>query len=360
MTGCGSDNSTASNDDTTGNAGSANQEQLNTNEDALNICLLLTGNLGDMSFLDSSNAGLLEIQKQFGADIKVIEMGNDDSKYQSNLLDASDEGYDIIICSGFRMQESIEEVAPNYSDIKYIIFDGAVSYSDDNAYENVYSMTYRANQSSFLAGALAALMTETNYIGFLGGQAGAGIDDFAIGYIEGAQYINEDIKVTVGYVDDFIDTTKCKEMALAQYNQGVDIIFTAAGGAGLGTLDAAKDMGKLAIGVDSDQALIYSETDPEKANLIPTSVMKKVDVSLIRAIELEIQGNLPWGTIEALGLEDDAVSLSENSFYEELVSEEIRATIDEVAEKIIAGEIVVTSAYDLDNAQTQAIFDSAK
>lgn len=321
------------------------------------IALLLSGNLGDMSFLDSANAGTKVIAKSYGAEVKVIEMGSDPTKYETNVLDASDADYDIIIGSGWQLQEPFQNVAPDYPDKKYILFDASVDYTAAD-YSNVYSITYKANEGSFLAGILAASMSESGIIGFLGGMDGAGINDFLIGYIEGAQYINSEIKVISGYVGSFSDSPKCKEMALAQYNQGADFVFTAAGASGIGTLEAAKETGKYAIGVDSDQAMLYKETDIDQANLIPASVMKNVDKTLIRAYEKIMDGSITWGAAENLGLNEDAVGLSDNEFYQALVPDTVKASIKEATDKIISGEIQVTSAFGLTTDEVTEILNS--
>lgn len=321
------------------------------------IALLLSGNLGDMSFLDSANAGVTEIAKTYGAEVKVIEMGSDSTKYETNVLDASDADYDIIIGSGWQLQEPFENVALDYPDKKYILFDASVDYTKA-AYDNIYSITYKANEGSYLAGIMAASMSKTGIIGFLGGMDGAGINDFLIGYIEGAQHANPDIKVISGYVGSYADSPKCKEMALAQYNQGADFVFTAAGASGIGTLEAAKETGKFAIGVDSDQAMLYKDSDVDQANLIPASVMKNVDKTLIRAYDKIADGSLTWGAAENLGLQEDAVGLSDNEFYQSLVPDEVKTSIEDAKTKIISGEIAVTSAFGLTTEQVSDIIGS--
>jgi len=321
------------------------------------IALLLSGNLGDMSFLDSANKGVQEIASTYNAEVKVIEMGSDSTKYETNVLDASDADYDIIIGSGWQLQEPFQNIAQDYPDKKYIIFDASVDYTLGD-YSNVYSITYKANEGSFLAGVMAASMSKTGIIGFLGGMDGAGINDFLIGYIEGAKYINPDIKVLSGYVGSYVDSPKCKEMALAQYNQGADFVFTAAGASGIGTLEAAKETGKFAIGVDSDQAMLYKDTDIEQANLIPASVLKNVDKTLVRAYKKILDGTLPWGSAENLGLVEDAVGLSNNEFYQKLVPDDVKAKIVEVTEKIVSGEIKVTSAFGLTTDEVTEIIES--
>ena len=325
--------------------------------EAKRIALLLSGNLGDMSFLDSANNGTSEIAATYGAEVKVIEMGSDATKYETNVLDASDEGYDIIIGSGWQLQEPFQNVAQDYPDIKYIIFDAAVDYTAGD-YSNVYSISYKSNEAAYLAGIMAANMSETGILGFLGGADGAVINDFMIGYIEGAKSVNPDIKVICGYVDDYSDSPKCKEMALAQYNQGADFIFTAAGASGIGTLEAAKETGKYAIGVDSDQAMLYKDSDPEQAELIPAPVMKNVDATLVRAYEKLLDGTLPWGEEESLGLSDGAVGLSDNEFYQKLVPDDVKKQIEEASDAIAKGDITVKTAYGLTTEEVREIINS--
>lgn len=366
LAGCGSGNASTETEEVTTEAVTAETEASTSEETAqdagepLKVALLLTGNLGDMSFLDSSNEGMKQVTETQNVTCQVIEMGNDASKYEGNFLDASDEGYDIIIGSGWQSQEPIQNVAPDYPDTKYIIFDAAVDYENGD-YPNVYSINYKQNEASFLAGVMAGEMTETNVLGFLGGMQGSVIDDFMLGYIQGAQYVNPDIKVLTGYVNSYSDSATCKEMSLADYNQGnADFVFTAAGASGIGTLDAAKETGKWAIGVDSDQAMLYKDSDPEKADHVPASVMKRVDNSLVRAFQMIEEGTLPWGQEETLGLADGAVGLSENEYYEKLVPEEVRNDIQDAADKIISGEITVDTAFGKTNDEIAAIISKAQ
>ena len=341
----------------TGSTESAAASQNTASGNTTKIALLLSGNLGDMSFLDSGNNGVQEIAKTYGAEVKVVEMGTDATKYEANVLDASDAGYDIIIGSGWQLQEPFQDVAPDYPDTDYIIYDAAVDYSAGD-YSNVYSITYKANEASYLAGVMAASMTKTGTLGFLGGMDGAGINDFLIGYIEGAQHVNPDIKIISGYVGSYADSPKCKEMALAQYNQGADFVFTAAGASGIGTLEAAKETGKWAIGVDSDQAMLYKDSDPAQANLIPASVLKNIDKTLVRAYGLYVDGKLPLGKEESLGLPDEAVGLSDNEYYQKLVPDDVMKAIDDAKTKIASGEITVTSAYGLSTDKVTEIINS--
>jgi basic membrane protein A len=132
---------------------------------------------------------------------------------------------------------------------------------------------------------------------------------------------------------------------LAQYEQGSDIAFNVAAETGLGLLDAAKDKDRYAIGVDSDQFLLFKDTDPAKANNIVTSMMKNVDHSLYRAVKLYIEGALPVGQAEVLGIQNGGVGVADNENYQKRVPEEFRNAIKELEEKIVSGEISVETVF---------------
>jgi basic membrane protein A len=217
---------------------------------------------------------------------------------------------------------------------------------------NVYSILYAQNEGSFLVGALAAMVTSSDMpkansekvIGFLGGMDIPVINDFKVGYIQGAQYVDPDVKVLVSYANSFSDPGKGKELVLAQYEQGADIAFNVAGETGIGLLDAAKDKDRYAIGVDSDQYFLFQETDPDKAANIVTSMMKNVDDSLYRAIKLHLEGNLPVGEAEVLGIAEGGVGVADNENYQKLIPAEFREKVKELEEKIVSGEIAIETA----------------
>ncbi len=335
----------------------------------LKVVLILNGVLGDKSFFDSANNGMKMIADKYGDKVlvKTIEMSYDQTKWEPTLQDVSEEDWDIIICGTWQMVEMLQDIAPEYPEKRYIIFDSGVDYSLGNL-DNVYSIGYKQNEASFIAGALAARMTSSGQplandeklIGFLGGMDIPVINDFLVGYIEGAQYIDPDTKVAISYIGSFSDSAKGKEMALAQYNLGVDIGYNVAGQAGLGQLDAAKDVNRYAIGVDSDQAAIFIESDPEKAELITTSVLKRVDNSLLRAIDLHLEGKLKYGTMEVLGFSDDCVGLAENEIYQRVVPAEIRNELADIEKKIVSGDIVVSSAFGMTTEELNSLRNAVK
>lgn len=335
---------------------------------SMRVALLINGTLGDRSFFDSAYAGIERARRELGITARVIEMGDDPSRWEPTLADIAEGNWDIIIVGTWQMTEILEKVARENPDKRFILFDSAVDYSQGGL-DNVYSILYKQNEGSFLAGALAAMVTTSNLpladpsnkiIGFLGGMDIPVINDFLVGYIQGARYIDPEIKVAISYVGDFSDPARGKEMAQAQYVQGVDIIFNVAGMTGLGQLDAAKEMRRYAIGVDSDQALLFKDTDPDKANLILTSMLKRIDNSLVRALRLFREGKLPFGTAETLGLAEQAVGLADNEIYRTQVPEEMRAKLDELAAKIVAGEIVVDTAFGMDTRTLDELRNSVR
>jgi len=335
--------------------------------EAKKAVLLVSGTLGDKSFFDSANEGMKVIKEELGWETHIIEMGTDPSKWEPTLTDVSAEDYDLIICGTFQMQEKIEEVAPKFPDKRYVVFDVSVDY-DKADYSNVYSILYKQNEGSYLAGVLAAMVTtsdmpkanEEKIIGFLGGMNIPVINDFLVGYVEGAKSIEPDIKVAVSYVEDFANPAKAKEMCLAQYDMGADIGFNVAGGSGLGQLDAAKEKDCYAIGVDSDQAMLFKDTDPEKAELILTSMLKRIDNSLVRAVKLFEEDKLPFGTVEVLGLAEEAVGLAKNEFYERNVPQEIKDKIEEIEEQVKNGDITVSSAFGMSDDEMQDLLESVR
>jgi basic membrane protein A len=287
------------------------------------------------------------IKNELGCVTRAVEVGYDDSKWEPALRDLCDEEYDIVVCGTWQMQELVTKVARDYPEQKFIIYDTSVDYAD-GANKNVYSMEYKQNEGSYLAGALAASVSASGVIGFVGGTDQVVINDFLVGYIQGAKELKPAVKVVPSYVGNFSDTAKAKELAFAQYAIGADVVFSVAANAGEGALQAAKERGKLAIGVDSDQAMLYLASDPALAKLIVSSVLKKVDQSILLAVRAAKEGTLAWGTRAVLGINEDCVGLADNEIYQSEVSAEVRAKIAALNEQIKSGAIKVDTAFGLD------------
>lgn len=341
----------------------AESEEANVTEKAsLRAALLITSNLGDKGFYDSANDGMKLIEQEYGAEVKTIEMGQDPSKYEPYFRDVAEQDWDYIIVGSSPAVEIAEMLIPQYPDKKFIMFDTEVDWTKGD-FSNLYCIQYKQNEGSFLAGAVAAIVTTEGknanpekVIGCIGGSDLPTINDFMIGYIRGAQYIEPEIKIAVSYAGTFVDSTKGKELALSQMNQQkVDVCFQIASQTGIGVLDAAKEKGLYAIGVDGDQAAAFKDADPAMAEVIVTSMMKRVDQSLLRAIKLAEEGTLPWGKTEVIGLKELGVGIVYGENFEKELSAEKQAMVMDLEQKIIAGEITVDSAIGMDTAEFERI-----
>jgi basic membrane protein A len=309
---------------------------------------LINGVQGDKSFFDSAVRGTDQAEDEFGVCVKIIEAGIDPAKWQPALEDAAaNEDYDIMILGTYQMTEFLQLIAKNYPDKKFVIYDAPVDYSNtDNPVDNVYSISYKQNEGSYLAGYYAGLMSESGIIGAVGGQDIPVINDFIVGYKQGAMDAGiEEANVIVQYAGGWNDPAKGKEIALAMYQQGADVIFQIAGGTGVGVFEAAKEMDKWAIGVDSDQALIMEETNPEVAAHVLTSMMKNVDNSLYRALKLDMEDQLPLGQIDALGVAEGGVGLAYNKYYDENTPDDVKAKMEQVEKDLLDGKITVDTVF---------------
>ncbi len=319
------------------------------------VVLLINGTTGDKSFFDSAAHGMALVRDKYGTAVqtRVIEMSYDQSKWQPTMEDIAGQHWDLIITGTYQMPDIVTQVAPEHPDEKFVLYDSDVDYSKGE-FKNVYSITYKQNEASYLAGLMAEGMVKAQAgaggqqgtaLGFLGGIDDPVINDFLVGYVAGARAVDPAAKVAVSYIGSFSDAAKGKELALAQYRTGVAIGFNVAGQAGLGQLAAAKDAQRLAIGVDSDQEAIFRATDPATADRVVTSVLKRVDVSLLRAVDMLMAGTLPMGKEEALGFKEGAVGLVDDAVYERLVPADVRARVAQAQADIAAGKVVVPTSF---------------
>lgn len=320
----------------------------------LNILLLINGTLGDKSFFDSAEAGMKLIKEKYPEiTTKTIEMGTDETKYNAILEEnVSSKSYDIIVVGTWQLKDKVQKISEKYPEQNFILFDDNAN-DGEKKYDNIYSILYKQNEGGFLAGALAGLVEngegydfakKTRNIGLIGGMDNKIVKDFLLGFEDGAKYIDKDIKVLTSYVGNFTDAIKAKDLANILYKEkGVDIIFNAASIAGLGIIDSAAETEHYVIGVDSDQAALLGE---EKAKYILTSILKRVDTSLLRAIDKYKAGEKIFGTTEFLGIKDDAIGIADNEFYKNTVSESDRAKINEIIEELKADKITIRSEFN--------------
>ena len=343
--------------DTSKEAGDDSAEAVNPED--YKVGLMIPGNLGDKSFFDAAFNSIEPIKEQLGVTVEYVECGTDTSKFYPALVDMCEAGYDLILTISSNNDDALVQAAEEYPDQKFINLDDEMT----NPPANVYIMGTKNNEMSFLAGAAGALKAAElgeNTIGFVGGMDIPGINEFLVGYIEGAQAINPDIKVSTSYVGSFTDTAKAKENALLLYNSGLSVIFAAAGQSGLGVIDAAVEQGKFVIGVDSDQAEALKDSQPDMAAVIITSAIKNISDNAVKAVDRAMKGEIPYGTREVFGLADGAVGIAENEFYDQLLSEEDRAQIEELKQKVIDGEVEMTPTEGITTEKINEIREAVR
>jgi len=283
------------------------------------------GGLGDKSSNAAAYAGLVRAKTKLGAEIQVLE-SKSPADYQPNLTVLADEDFDEVFAIGSRMRDDLEAIARLYPRRRFTIVDAVVDQA------NVTSFTFREQEGSFLAGALAAMMSKTKMIGFLGGADLPRLRKFQAGFAAGAREVDPKMKVLDRYVGSFQDVAAAKERAGTLLDGGADIIYVAAGKAGLGAIDEVRSRsGAFAIGVDSDQ-------DALAPGKILTSVVKRFDLAVWRSA-LETQAlKQTSGTIE-LGLENEGVSLTDFKFTRSVIGPARLARLAKIRHAIVEGKI---------------------
>jgi basic membrane protein A len=283
------------------------------------------GGLGDRSFNDSAYHGLLQAREKLDAYIQVLQ-SRSAADYQPNLSALSNLHVGMIYAVGFLMSLDLDQVAKENPKQRFAIIDAVV---DD---PNVVSITFREQDGSFLAGALAAMVSKTHHIAFLGGEDIPLIEKFESGYIAGAREVDPNVKVDVKYAGSFEDVAAGKELANVLFEAGADIIYTAAGKVGLGAIDAVKSRdGDYIIGVDSNQ-------DDLAPGRVLTSMVKKVDVAVFDIAKSVKDGTPMTGHVE-FGLKDGAIGLTDFQYTHDAIGSANIARLKVIQDAIIAGKI---------------------
>ena len=294
------------------------------------LALVVAGTFGDRSFYDSSKEGVDRLAKDLGVKVTTIECNNENHTPQ--MRNAADKNQ-IVVCVGWEFYD-IETVAPDYPDVRFIWIDNATS----EPIANVLNITYAQNEGSFLAGYVAAATSKSGVIGAVGGEDSDTINDFIVGYRQGAKYYNPDVRVETNYTGSYDDAALGKECAIALHDKGADVIFQIASAAGSGVFEAAKEYGVYAIGVDSDPKYIAPEQ-------IICSMKKEVGQSIYTAVEALVKGDASlWGTTWVADLSEGYVSVSygDDSMPQQ-VPAEVKDQVITLQQKIVEGEIKVDS-----------------
>lgn len=300
-------------------------------DDKMKVIMITdVGGVNDQSFNQSAWEGLGRAKEELGVEVDYIE-SKQESDYATNIDMALDQEADLVIGIGYKLEKAISEAAATYPDNKFAIID---SDFGGNIPANVNCITFKAQEASYLVGLVAGRVTESKKVGFVGGMEGQLIEEFEAGFTAGVKAANPEVEVLSQYANNFADPAKGKAITNQMIADGVDIVFHAAGDTGNGVIEAAKEAGKKAIGVDRDQNNVAPET-------IITSAIKRVDVGVYTTVKNLLDDKFEGGKVDTYGLNEDGVGIAETT--KEDVDPSVLEFVNEQGEKIKKGEIKVPS-----------------
>ena len=297
------------------------------NEKVFKVAMIFDSPIADDAFSTTCLRGAEKAQRELGISLEITESMSvaESASLQRNYAESKQDN--LIICIGSTHSQSLNQLSLDFPKQQFAIVDGNITNR-----ANISSIVSRDNESSFLAGALAAMVSQTNQIGFIGGMDVPAIQRFLAGYEAGAQYINPDCKIIVTYAGTWANDGQTKALALQQYQQGADIVFGPAGAGSLGVIEAAKEKNLYAIGVDTDQ----SPTGPQN---VLASTIKNVDIAVFEAIKRSVEEKFSGG-LQTSGLKEGGVGIVVNNTLS-IITPEIKERITEIEKKIISGDIIV-------------------
>jgi basic membrane protein A len=308
---------------------------------ALKVGLVFdVGGRGDKSFNDAAYLGVQRAVEQLHIRAEYIEPG-EGSDRESGIRLLAAEGFDLVIGVGFIFSDDLYSVAQEYPKTRFACIDYAKFGPSGFVVppDNMVALKFREEEGSFLVGALAALTSKSSTLGFVGGMDIPLIHKFEAGFRAGMSHVCNQCKLLVGYAgvtgDAFKNPAKGKELALAQYAAGADIIFHASGSTGLGVFEAAREKTRFAIGVDADQWT-------EAPGRVLTSMTKQVDVSVFETVR-DLQNGKWRGGVRVFGLRESGVDYVYDARNQPLIPVEAREKVEALRQEIIAGKIAVPS-----------------
>jgi len=313
-------------------------------EDQLNVAII-SSNAGfdDRAFNDMALEGLQNAQEDYDLELNQIEE-TDIANFGSVQAEAA-ENNDLVVLVGFQHTEPLQDNAENYSDTNWMLI------NDNIDRDNVAGYTWANHEMSYLAGVQAATLTSqdiqyegnstdpnSTHIGFVGGEELPLIEAFERAYVAGAEWVNSDVEIDVGYAGSFSDPAAGEQVASSQYDSGADIIYHASAGTGPGIFDAAQAANRLAIGVDADQSV----TLPDYADVILGSAVKYINEGTYDCAAAVAEDN--WGSVNGnnvLGLEEEAVDLVVGQNFEGELPDELSQNIEDAKQAIVDGDVEV-------------------
>ncbi len=304
--------------------------------------IIAQGGLGDQSYNDLAYSGFEKALAEDKLEGKAVESKDVVAQAADILRRASDAGFGLVVDLEYAHGDALEAVAKDYPGTDYVILNQVRPGA------NVASVLFQEQEGSYLAGALATLvakdanvkgMSGKPVIGVIGGTKSVGIDKFIVGFIEGAHTIDPQAEVKVAYSNNFGDPAIGYQMAKAMFDAGANVVYQVAGGTGLGVIKAAKETGKFAIGVDTDQ-------DGIAPGSVLTSMVKRSDVAVETVTKDYAEGKFPGGKTMTLGLAQDGVGLSPMTHTRDMIPAADVAKVEDLKKKILSGEIKVWNVVD--------------
>lgn len=304
--------------------------------------IIAQGGLGDQSYNDLAYSGFKKALADDKLEGKAVESKDVVAQAADILRRASDADFGLIVDLEYSHGDALQAVAKDYAGTDYVILNQVRPGA------NVASVLFQEQEGSYLAGALATLvakdasikgMSGKPVIGVIGGTKSVGIDKFIVGYIQGAHAIDPQAEVKVAYSNNFGDPAIGFQMAKAMFDAGANVVYQVAGGTGLGVIKAAKDSGRFAIGVDTDQ-------DSIAPGSVLTSMVKRTDVAVETVMKDYADGKFPGGQTVTLGLAQNGVGLSPMTHTRDMVPAATLAKVDDLRKKILSGEIKVWNVVD--------------
>jgi basic membrane protein A len=304
------------------------------------------GGLGDKSFNDAARRGVVRAREELGIEFSQAQPESESAfgTFQRRFAQSQNPDYELICAIGFLQKGAVEETASNFPDQRFMIVDEQVDQG------NVASYLFKEQQGSFQVGHLAGLVTTREFsagggrtvpdrpkVGFVGGVDSPLIRKFQAGYEAGVTYANENAEIAVAYTGSFSDPTAGREAAISMYDNGADIIYHSSGATGAGVFQAAQEQNRYAIGVDSDQSI----TEPDFANVILASMVKRVDRGVFTSIENVVEDSFNGGEVTRLGLEEDGVAAVYGQELGPEIPQEVKSAVEQSRQAIISGEIEV-------------------
>lgn len=299
------------------------------------------GGLGDKSFNDGSYAGLQKAANEFGVSISVVE-SKEQTDYIPNLTGLAEDGNKVVFAVGFLMADALIEAANKNPNTYFAGVD--IFVNPNTAPKNAIGILFKEQESGFLAGVLAGLLTKKysnispklnnkNVVGMVLGMDIPPVERFQAGFYAGVKYVNPDCEVISIVTGSFNDQAKGKEAALTLINKGADIIFQIAGATGIGVINACKEKGVLAIGVDVDQNNLAPDT-------VITSAVKGITQATYLIVKHYKEGNLVGGQNYIFGIKEDSTGIAPFHDFDSIIPQEVKDFINQVIKDMKEGKIV--------------------